>query len=198
MRQLVAFALAALLCAAQAAHAQPTPPAAEPPRNAVTGFGGWMTAENWEDLFLSPHEIEFQDAGLVGVALSRRVAEPLDGLSLEVEGQVVKHFGDQSHWEVNAPIATARWSRFPWSGTVATSAAFGLGLSVASEKPELEVELEGDSEQVMAYWMIELALGRPGSDWEFVGRVHHRSPAYGLFGDDGGSNALALGIRRRF
>ncbi|MGF1657991.1 MAG: hypothetical protein ACFCUS_01000 [Rubrimonas sp.] len=190
-----ACAAAICLCAF-AANARATQ--AEPPRNAVAAFGAWMTDENWEDLFLAPHDIDFEDAGLVGVALSRRIAEPVEGLSFEIEGQIAKHFGSQSHWEVNAPILTARWSRFPWDETVATSAAFGLGLSVASETPELEVANEGDSSQTMAYWMIELALGRPGSDWEVIGRVHHRSNAYGLFGDDGGSNALALGLRRRF
>ena len=197
MRNTLAAAMLAATCAQpHAAAASETP--AERPRNAVLGFGAWMTNEKWEDLVLSPHDIDFEDAGLVGVALSRRVAEPLEGLSFELEGQIVKHFGDQTHWEVNAPIVTARWSRFPWDETVATSVAYGLGLSVASEKPELEVANEGDSEKVMAYWLIEIALGSPGSDWEFVGRIHHRSPAYGLFGDDGGSNALALGIRRRF
>jgi hypothetical protein len=31
-----------------------------------------------------------------------------------------------------------------------------------------------------------------------VGRLHHRSTAFGLFGEDGGANALVLGLRHRF
>jgi hypothetical protein len=29
-------------------------------------------------------------------------------------------------------------------------------------------------------------------------RLHHRSTAYGLFGNDGGANALTLGVRYAF
>jgi hypothetical protein len=29
-------------------------------------------------------------------------------------------------------------------------------------------------------------------------RLHHRSPAFGLFGDEGGANALTLGVRYAF
>ena len=34
--------------------------------------------------------------------------------------------------------------------------------------------------------------------WSVIARLHHRSTAYGVFADSGGSNFLALGIRRRF
>ena len=196
---MTAFArLAACLALSCAASATALAQEVHDPRNSFALFGGVMTDEDWQDLFLEPHDIEFESAGLLGVALSRRVARPLDGLDLEIEAQIVKHFGDQTHWEFNGPIATARWTRFPWNESVATSAAFGLGMSFASETPELEVEMDGDSRAIMPYWLIELSLGRPNADWEVIGRVHHRSPAFGAFGDEGGSNALTLGLRRRF
>lgn len=178
------------LCAAE-------PALADLPR-AVTVFGGPLLNNPWEDVFIDPGALHLEDATLFGIAGAVTLAQPLPGLSIEAEAQFVRHFGDQSHWEANLPIATARWSRFPWSGTLDTSAAFGLGLSWTSEKPALEVRNEGDSTQVMAYWMIELDTALPVEHWRLVGRLHHRSTAYGLFGDDGGANALVLGLRRQF
>jgi hypothetical protein len=168
----------------------------EEPRWAVTGFGGVSLNNVWEDVFTAPQDLHFEEAYLAGVSVARLLGEPVTGLSFELEGQLVRHFGSQTHWEVNAPILTARWGLFPWA--LDTSVAFGLGLSLASETPQLEVENEGDSEAVMAYWMIEVDSELPAENWRIVGRLHHRSPAYGLFGDDGGANALVLGVRRQF
>lgn len=168
------------------------------PAWAVTGFGGVTLDNDWHDVFLDPGRLRFQESYLAGAALSRRVAEPIPGLTLEVEGQLVRHFGDQDHWEVNAPILTARWGRFPWTETVDTTVAFVLGLSVASEVPAQEIENDGDSEEVMAYWMIELDTRLPAENWRLLGRLHHRSPAFGTFSEEGGANALVLGLRRQF
>lgn len=178
------------LAAAHGAQAEGT--------RALTVFGGNLLDNVWEDVFLAPGDLRFEKSYLVGVAGAVTVAEPFDGLTVELEAQLVRHVGDQDHWEANLPIVTGRWSRFPWSEALDSSAAFGLGLSWTSEEPVLEVRNEGDSEQLMAYWMIEVDTALPVPDWRLVGRLHHRSPAYGLFGDDGGSNALVLGLRRRF
>lgn len=164
----------------------------------VTAFGGVLLDNTFDEVLLQPWRIDTESAQIAGIAASARLAEPVRGLELGLEGQLARHFGDQTHWEVNAPLATARWTRFPWSGTVETGAAFGLGLSVTSETPALEVANEGDSQPLMAYWMIELSAGPPDADWEVVGRLHHRSTAFGIFGDDGGANALVLGLRHRF
>ncbi|MGF1554273.1 MAG: hypothetical protein ACFBWO_17485 [Paracoccaceae bacterium] len=164
---------------------------------AVTGFGGVLLDNDFQDVLI-PTRIEVEDAYLAGLAVAARVARPVDGLDLELEAQIVRHVHGQTHWEVNAPIATARWTAFPWDRHLDTSAAFGLGLSVASETPRLELANEGDSRPLMTYWTAELAAARPGSDWEWLARLHHRSTAYGTFGDDGGANALVLGLRRRF
>ena len=174
-----------------------TPALADRPMS-VSVFGGQTLDNVWEDVFFAPGDLNFESAGLVGIAGAIEVAEPFPGLTLELEAQLVRHFGDQDHWEVNLPVVTGRWSRFPWSETLDTSVAYGLGLSWTSEKPALEVRNEGDSEQLMAYWMIEIDAALPIENWRLVGRLHHRSPAYGVFGDEGGANALVLGLRRRF
>lgn len=184
----------AVLVGAPAGAAEPT--ALDQPTFAVTGFGGVSLDNSWEEVFIAPQDLRFEEAYLAGIALARDLGQPVTGLSFEIEGQLIRHFGSQTHWEVNAPILTARWGLFPWS--LDTTVAFGLGLSLASETPQLEVENDGDSRAVMAYWMIEVDSELPVENWRLVGRLHHRSPAYGLFGDDGGANALVMGLRRRF
>ena len=54
------------------------------------------------------------------------------------------------------------------------------------------------SQQWLVYWMVEVELAPPESPWSGFGRLHHRSDAFGLVADDGGSNALVLVARRRF
>ncbi|MEO1293300.1 MAG: hypothetical protein AAFV62_10790 [Pseudomonadota bacterium] len=168
----------------------------ERPLLAATGFAGRFVDNNFDEL-VDPSGIDAEEAGVVGLAVSRRIAEPIDGLDLEIEAQIVRHFGGQDHWEANIPVI-ARWNEFPWDTTVDTSAAFGVGLSLASEDPALERQIEGDTSAVMAYWVAELEAGPPGSDWSVVARIHHRSTAFGLFGEDGGANVLVLGLRKRF
>jgi hypothetical protein len=165
---------------------------------AATGFAGWMLDNPWHDIFLDQQDLVFENAGLFGAAVSARVWRPLDGLDIEIEGQLARHFGGQRHWEVNAPLLTARWTRFPWDGVIDTSAAFGIGPSLASRVPRLERLNNATSSTALIYWMIEIEAGPPDSDWSTVWRVHHRSTGYGLAGEDGGSNALAVGLRRRF
>ncbi len=79
-----------------------------------------------------------------------------------------------------------------------TSAAFGLGLSYATELPEVEVEIEGESQQLLIYWVMELTAGPLRSPWAVSLRLHHRSVAWGLMADEGGMNAVGLGVRWKF
>ena len=171
----------------------------EPSEWALTAYAGRITTVNaWHDIFLNPDELEFADAYLATLALSRPLRRYHDDdLGLEAEGQVVYNFGDQSHWEFNALLA-ARWHRFPWNDSIATTAAFGGGLSWATEVPEVEVQLEGSSERLLIYWHLETTFAPPGARWAAVLRLHHRSGGFGLMADDGGMNALCLGMTTRF
>jgi hypothetical protein len=155
--------------------------------------------EGWEDVFINPVGADYVDAYLAVAGVSRGYAHYKGGaLQLEAEGQVAYAFGDQQYWEFNVVPVVLRWQRFPWSRSVATSAAFGLGLSYTTELPEIEVQLEGESKQLLVYWVAELTAGLPDSPWSVSLRLHHRSVAYGLMGDEGGMNAVGLGIRRQF
>jgi hypothetical protein len=173
---------------------------AEPDLRAVTVYGARVSSEGgWEDILFNPLGTKFVDAYLVAGAVSREYARFRPGdLVLEAEGQVVYNFGDQDHWEFNLVPVIVRWQRFPWDRRVATSAAFGLGLSYATEVPEVEVELEGESQQLLIYWVAELTAGPVNAPWAVSLRLHHRSVAWGLMGDEGGINAVGLGLRHRF
>jgi hypothetical protein len=163
-------------------------------------YGARMSSETgWEDILMNPFGAQYVDVFLVAAGVSRPYAQYREGaLTLEAEAQVARYFGDQDHWEFNAVPLTVRWHRFPWSDKVATSTAFGLGLSYATELPPVEVEIEGESAQWLIYWLLEATAGRVGSPWSFTLRMHHRSVAYGLMADEGGMNGVGLGVRYRF
>jgi hypothetical protein len=167
---------------------------------ALTFYGARVSGEKtWQHIIRDPLNPSFVDAYLVSAALSRPYALYWGGaLRLEAEGQVVYNFGDQSHWEFNAVPVVARWQRFPWSERLSTSAAFGLGLSYATEIPEVELALEDTSHQSMVYWLVELTAGPRAGPWAVSFRLHHRSDAWGLMGSDGGVNAIGLGLRYEF
>jgi hypothetical protein len=182
------------LCGAMSA----TGVAAEDNSYALTVYGAKMTSNNWHEFFKNPNNLDFIDSKLLVVALSKRLGGYKKLLSYEVEGQLGKHDGIQQHWEING-LGTLRWEPFWWDNWLDTSAAFGMGVSFATEKPQAEVLNEGDSEQWMLYWMIELELSLPQQpDYSFVTRIHHRSEAYGLAAEAGGSNALAIGLKYKF
>jgi hypothetical protein len=175
----------------------PCPALAQTGDWSATVYGARISTQpGWEDLFIDTAGTEFADSYLLVGALSRQYAQRYDGaLAIEWEGQVVRHFGDQHHWEFNGLPIVLRWQRFPWSARVASSTAFGLGLSWATAMPEVEVELEGESHRTLIYWVMELTAGPPARNWAVSLRLHHRSVGYGLMGDEGGMNAVGLGIR---
>ncbi len=157
-----------------------------------------MTNNKWEEFFTSD-EIDDEDSYLLAVTLAKRLGGFRQLLSYEVEGQVVRHFKLQDHWEFNA-LGVLRWESFFWDDWLDTSVAFGMGPSFATEKPKVELQNDGETAQFLLYWMLELAIApipsRP--DLELLTRIHHRSNVYGLLADNGGSNALAVGFRYRF
>ena len=155
-------------------------------------------ANAWHDLITEAGKSEFVDAYVAVAAVAAQLnSDDAGALAWDLEGQLGYNFGDQSHWEFNLG-AGPRWRAFPWNEVIATTAAFRIGLSMASEMPEVEVELEGSTEQLLIYWVVELTLSPPRSAWGVSLRLHHRSPAFGLLGDAGGMNALGVGVRRAF
>lgn len=98
-------------------------------------YGGKAAEERLLDI-LTRFNTGFRDAWLVAFAPAY-VYRRTERWRFEVEGQAVKHFGDQDHWEFNAAWL-ARWMQFPWDAYVETRAALGLGVSYATEIPVIE------------------------------------------------------------
>ncbi len=155
--------------------------------------------ETWHEVLLKPYASDYTDAYLVTAAYSRAYRESHEGaLRTEWEVNATYNFGEQDHWELNVAPIKLRWHRFPWSDHVRTSVAFGVGLSYAFDFPEVEYELENDTQQFLIFWMLEITAGPREGPWSAVLRLHHRSPAWGLMGvDDGGMNAPSAWLSLR-
>jgi hypothetical protein len=105
-------------------------------------------------------------------------------------------------YEFNAYFVL-RWQNWPWNRYLPTSVAIGEGLSYASRVPEVEIGSStrgGDSKRVLNYLMGEITVAHPAyPEIQLVGRIHHRSGAYGAFGaGNAGSNTVGVGLRYHF
>jgi hypothetical protein len=169
--------------------------------NALTVYAARISAEaTWQHVVRNPFAADYADAWLAAASYSRVYAERFGhAVSVEWEANVTYNFGDQDHFELNFAPITLRWQAFPWSERVHTTAAFGVGLSYALNRPEVEQEIEGDTRQLLIYWIMELTAGPPDRPWSVALRLHHRSTGWGVMGvDDGGMNAPGLGFRYEF
>lgn len=165
---------------------------------ALNIYAAQMTTNHWQHFFTETNRLDFQYSYLMALTMARQITTYRNLLSFEAEGQVVRHFRMQGNWEFNA-LFTARWEPFFWDKYVDTSFAFGIGPSYATYKPEVERYKDGDTSRFLVYWMMELSLNLPQfPDVALITRIHHRSGAYGVVSEKGGSNALALGLKYRF
>jgi len=199
-KTVLALAMVPWLCAVPGAWAANVgaAPDRDPDVHLLFYAASMADARLWGDIFLdqAPEPV---DSWLVKLAPGLTLDKWADErLHWELEGQLVRHFGIQSHWEVNGAFV-ARWTRFPWDKWVNTSLAAGEGLSWASTRPPLEQDNGGETRSLLNYLLFEVTVAPPGRrDFEFVGRIHHRSGVFGLFGVSGGSNAVGLGVRWRY
>ena len=167
------------------------------PLYALSIYGGRMTDNSMDDFTDSFQGLDFEESSLLTLALARRIATHSELASLEVEGQVVKHFDQQNHWEFNALLAV-RWEAFFWDKYLDTSLAVGIGPSYATDVPEIEVQRSGESKRLQVYMMVELEFVLPSyPNVAVITRIHHRSNAFGIVADSGSSNALAFGLKFR-
>src|SRR5687768_2264849 len=127
-------------------QARPATAGEIPSPNALSFYVARIAAERtWQHVVRNPFGADYADAWLGAVSYSRTYAEPFDrALRIEWEANVAYNFGDQEHFELNFAPVMLRWQSFPWSERVRTTAAFGLGLSYALNRPEVEQEIEGD------------------------------------------------------
>jgi len=194
------YLLALILLAAGSLMATPLA-ASDQGRYFVSGYTGRAADDRLLDI-VTRFNTGFIDSYLGAAALGW-VHKDGKHLRSEIEGQMVRHWGEQDHWEFNAAYV-GRWKTFPWDQYVDTSFALGAGISWATEVPYIEPRAkelgQEESTRLLGYLMMEIELQPPGeSPWSGFIRLHHRSGAKGLFDDvNGGSNFIALGGRYYF
>ena len=174
---------------------------------AVTAWGGKMTSAALGDTFT--FNGESRPEAMMGLGLQRRL---LDGgpLSIELEGNLIGHRASpqrggeynkpvanagvpaQSFGEITAGVGVRLWLR-PWLSLMGVE-----GVSFNTELSYYEQTFRRKSAQFLNYLAFEVeALVDP--QWSLVGRIHHRSGAWGTYsGVKEGSNGYLLGMRYRF
>lgn len=168
----------------------------EDPQTTLSVFAGQMTDDGWETIVLKPSETEWIDSYLAAAVIGRDWTVWNPRLRFGIEGQLVKHWGEQDHVEISVPLTIRYRALDPWIPV--QGASFGLGLSYASEVPQVEVDRKGDSQKWLAHWYAELEFGKP--DWTVYPflRLHHRSDGYVIADFDTGSNGVVFGLRYPF
>ena len=200
--RMAAFALAMMGCSVSAF--------AEPPsvRAGLTTYAAQGAKTNLPDFpgHVVHRTLEFEDAHFEGLGYRHGTTTPalldkaaglvwLDGLSTGVEVIGVKHRGAQDHFETSVAYAIST----PQARISGLRARLGwsIGVSHAFDTPTYERAADGKHRRTLTYMAYELELGLQRFEQvSLVGRVHHRSGAYGLFAPTGtGSNFVAVGLR---
>ncbi len=162
----------------------------------LTIYGGAHAQENIEDVLTFQAEFEDNDY-IVVAALAREFWRYKDYISFEAEGQIGKHFNNDTFWEFNGLII-GRWHLFPWDKYLDTSFAVGDGISHYTEVSKVEKADDEDSQRTINYLLFELTLGLPQHPrWDMVVRIHHRSGIFGVY-EGGGSNYVTSGFKFSF
>lgn len=127
----------------------------------------------------------------------------LDGMALEAEAQVMKHFGGQSHAEASAALVL-RSGQIALPGGLSMNVAVGNGLSHAFADAALEIGRAGlagvNTYRTQYHLSFETAFSLqsfPHASLFF--RLHHRSGIYGVISPRrSGANFLGGGLRWTF
>lgn len=156
-------------------------------------YFGLMTEDRLDEFSDGP---DLTGNKLIGYALA--YDRPLnDFWSVGFELQATYHFGDQDYGEFGLPLTVRYRPENPWFRPI-EGFAFGLGMSHTTKVPDIEVDTRGESQRNLFYWLLETEFKTrdPKTSW-FV-RIHHRSDAWGTLEEEGGSNAIAIGLRKDF
>ncbi|MDY6972815.1 MAG: hypothetical protein SV775_10850, partial [Thermodesulfobacteriota bacterium] len=125
---------------------------------ALTLYSARISGDSLKDTFIMSSS--YDHSYLLALALSKRVASSWKRIDWEYEGQIVKHYGDQSHMEFNCLIA-ARYPVLRLKNYIRTSFAVGEGISYATETPKVETDHYDKTSNLLNYLLFELAFGLP-------------------------------------
>jgi len=124
----------------------------------------------------------------------------LSGCDLELDGQLIKHFGLQSHVEGSLALVFRTGDANFWDA-LHMNFAVGEGFSLAFARPAYEKGPGGqrgvDSRRFQNHLLFELEFAAPSVAFvHFVVRLHHRSGIYGVISPQRtGSNYVGIGLR---
>lgn len=138
-------------------------------------------------------------AASAAVVVVRDFTLGFSGNRLELEGQLVKHFGQQDHLEGVISLVY-RTPDIHVGGGFAVNFAFGEGMSYAFDTPAVEGLGKVEAHRWLNYLSFETEITHaslPG--WSLVPRLHHRSGIFGLIAPKyAGSNYVGIGVRYDF
>ncbi len=184
----------------------PPPPQWHPYPWAVTAWGGKAYAANFGDTFTFNGRFRPETFG--GIGLQRRILDA-GPIAFEIDSNLLGHraakqpgggfnqsvpFSDtpaQAFAEGTLGIGLRVWVQ-PW-----LSLYFVEGVSLLSQASNYEKTFRESYSTFLNYLAFEVEA-KVSPQWSAVGRIHHRSGAYGTFGGvSEGSNAYLLGLRYR-
>jgi len=205
-RCFVAAGFATALAVVMAASAGNAGPAVQwgpsnPLPNAVFAFGGRYTTGNMGESF-NVFGVGYEDNGIAAVGFQHFIPWQRWGFSVGGEVGVGARFGEDFSGEVWGGVVL-RHVGVTLFQTVTVSPAFTAGFSAVSKamgiEREREISHDGDA-TFLGYLGAEVDVSSlRWPNYEVFWRLHHRSGAFGTFGNmDEGANANVVGLRHRF
>ena len=165
---------------------------------AATAWAGQTTNAGFGETFVFQGALR-QDY-LLGAGLQRRLLQA-GPFALELDLNLLGHkaaaensagIAAQSFGEITAGIGLRAWLQ-PW-----LSLGFVQGVSLNTSLSNFECATRENCAQLLNYLAFEVE-GAFSPEWSVVGRIHHRSGAFGVYsGVREGSNAYLIGLRHRF
>ncbi|ABM79197.1 DUF3769 domain-containing protein [Prochlorococcus marinus] len=174
---------------------------------AVTAWGGQMIDSNFGDTFLFNGRI--RDEYLLGLGLQKRIARA-GPFALELEADLFAHHANQQAggaFNQSVPFADTPAQSFG-EGVLGIGArlwvqpwlSFGVieGISFNTAYSNYEKTYRENYAKLLNYLSFELEAA-VSQQLSLVGRIHHRSGAFGTYsGVKEGSNAYLVGLRYRW
>jgi hypothetical protein len=177
-------------------------------RHSVLGYGGKFINSDLVPISIYG-DIAYKKSNLYVLGYNYHLKPRISFLNFEVEGLVGKHFGFMNHMEVDG-VFIARTNR---AKIIPVSFGFGEGLSLASEKPQLELRKFGFDREKGTFNLVNIEETRPLLNFllleldvkipieyspKFFVRLHHRSGIWGTYCPPDppcGSNFLVYGVK---
>ena len=174
---------------------------------AFTAWGGQMTDSDFGQTFVGGGRM--RPEALFGMGLQKRIMRA-GPLAIELEADLFSHIADQQQGgphnqktpyadlpsqnfgEAILGLGVRAWVQ-PW-----LSLSVVEGISFNTDVSLYEKTFREENSQLLNYlgFEVEAAIS---PDLSLVGRIHHRSGAFGLYnGVSGGSNGYLLGLRYRW